>query len=408
MEITQANEDGNSEIGSVIMTNMDSDLQAKSSSQRTGNNEYQKASISNTGLEATRVSSESLTQFSEAKETLINFLSSSKESINRKKVATEALETMTSAFTELMTYITQKATERRVTEELVTLHDKLNSISEKIDNIKKPTYAEKVGSNLNLKSAKIPLGNGKLANPSTDSTILIYLKEGNQDCNSSEDTLSTLKSLRADLVGIKAKKLLPIANNGVKIIAAEANLNKKALDEAGLTSRMPPKFKPRMAVIGVPSDWNATRTENKINDDLEIPVDHQQEVKAHFKFGKRDAQYVTWIIECDHEMRTDILERGRLYLGWVACQVRDHVRIVRCYNCQNYGHLASKCRNKTSCGICSKEHPTKECNKEDKKCINCKINKMPEEDCAHEANDINCPTYNKRIRSYISNIDYGT
>ncbi|CAH1183896.1 unnamed protein product [Phaedon cochleariae] len=160
LEMTQEYEEGNSELGSLIMSNTDNDIQAKPGNQRTGNNEFKKASASNIGTEAARVSSGSLKQFSEAKETIINFLSSSKGSTNRKKVATESLEQMTNAFTELMTYITQKATEKRVTEKLADLHDKLDISSGRIDTIKKPTYAEKVVGSANFKSGKIPSGNG--------------------------------------------------------------------------------------------------------------------------------------------------------------------------------------------------------------------------------------------------------
>lgn len=37
-----------------------------------------------------------------------------------------------------------------------------------------------------------------------------------------------------------------------------------------------------------------------------------------------------------------------------------------------YGHKAANCTNKKSCGKCASEnHDTRECNEENKRCINC-------------------------------------
>jgi len=46
--------------------------------------------------------------------------------------------------------------------------------------------------------------------------------------------------------------------------------------------------------------------------------------------------------------------------------------VVRCCNCQRYGHFASECKGKLRCTKCGKEHKAQECEVEIKKCVICK------------------------------------
>ena len=57
-------------------------------------------------------------------------------------------------------------------------------------------------------------------------------------------------------------------------------------------------------------------------------------------------------------------------------------RIKQCFNCYKYGHLSTRCTNKTSCGRCAHSHETpmreksqSEClNSHSDKCVNCDQN----------------------------------
>ena len=60
------------------------------------------------------------------------------------------------------------------------------------------------------------------------------------------------------------------------------------------------------------------------------------------------------------------------------------LQLTQCYNCQQYGHHATKCRSPHPvCGKCSEHHPTSQCHSETHKCAGCK------ED--HPAWATNCP-----------------
>lgn len=51
-----------------------------------------------------------------------------------------------------------------------------------------------------------------------------------------------------------------------------------------------------------------------------------------------------------------LLKRGTMYIGWNSCKIDERISITKCYKYQGYGHVASKCNNKTACGFCAKDH----------------------------------------------------
>ncbi|CAH1114798.1 unnamed protein product [Psylliodes chrysocephalus] len=62
------------------------------------------------------------------------------------------------------------------------------------------------------------------------------------------------------------------------------------------------------------------------------------DITVKHKFGPRDKHCNHWIIEVIPEIRNKLLEKDRVYLGWSSCIVRDHIRILRCYKSQKFGH----------------------------------------------------------------------
>lgn len=77
----------------------------------------------------------------------------------------------------------------------------------------------------------------------------------------------------------------------------------------------------------------------------------------------------------DDKIREEIINRGKILLGVCFFPVKKYEtkRVLQCFKCQKYGHLAKVCTSVTEvCGFCSKEHLTKLCPKKDPaKCINC-------------------------------------
>ena len=40
-----------------------------------------------------------------------------------------------------------------------------------------------------------------------------------------------------------------------------------------------------------------------------------------------------------------LLQLGELRIGWVACRIREHAEVARCFRCLGYGHGSRGCSN---------------------------------------------------------------
>jgi len=107
-------------------------------------------------------------------------------------------------------------------------------------------------------------------------------------------------------------------------------------------------------------------------------------------------------------------QRDRLCVGTqTICRVWDNFYVTRCYNCQQFGHMAEnkegvKCPNTAVCGHCAGQHETRACgHKPDyapsaASCINCKSAKLA--DYKHPAYWHECPVlvdYQRKLKSSI-------
>lgn len=88
-------------------------------------------------------------------------------------------------------------------------------------------------------------------------------------------------------------------------------------------------------------------------------------------------------------------------MSHVRYKVKPYVqKVVLCYNCWRYGHLASQCKSKLRCLKCGNNHNSNECDSEDPiKCFYC-------DSIKHTANETKkCPEFErqKQIKKYMSN-----
>ena len=81
----------------------------------------------------------------------------------------------------------------------------------------------------------------------------------------------------------------------------------------------------------------------------------------------------------------------KLLMGVNSCKVYDRTQAKRCNKCQMFGHFMATCPAlEYSCGKCSGNHQTNECNSEDRDCINCKRSNI-ERTTPHSAFYHKCP-----------------
>jgi len=53
---------------------------------------------------------------------------------------------------------------------------------------------------------------------------------------------------------------------------------------------------------------------------------------------------------------------GEVKVGYLFFRVKQYVpRLLRCFKCNRYGHVAGHCRGKLRCSICGGEHKYSDC-----------------------------------------------
>ncbi|XP_051161507.1 uncharacterized protein LOC127281694 [Leptopilina boulardi] len=72
------------------------------------------------------------------------------------------------------------------------------------------------------------------------------------------------------------------------------------------------------------------------------------------------------VVVTDQEEAAGLEELGRIKIGFMCCQIRNRVMVVRCHRCLGYGHLARSCKEADKSSACFK------CGEADHKFADCK------------------------------------
>lgn len=138
--------------------------------------------------------------------------------------------------------------------------------------------------------------------------------------------------------------------------------------------------------------------------DYEFANEHRQAIKSNgvvdiiemksFRKGQK-LNMVRCICKCK-ESQEKLISSG-LKVGYVKCQVGEYERrekVIQCYRCQNFGHIAAKCKGRERCSRCGQlDHNVKSCKSkpEEAKCANCGGN--------HGSAWAGCPKYKAAIEA---------
>ena len=97
-------------------------------------------------------------------------------------------------------------------------------------------------------------------------------------------------------------------------------------------------------------------------------------------------------VTANSELITSFLCNGiRLFNKTYNCKPKRILKFIRCYNCQGFGHISSRCKKNTICNNCGQHHTnnSSECNLPPY-CINCGE--------SHQASSKDCNRYQSRIK----------
>lgn len=235
-----------------------------------------------------------------------------------------------------------------------------------------------------------------------------------------EDSEATKKAILAAInpttAGIRVKAVRKAANKGVVVVTETAKdlakfMENPTLSSAGLLVSRNAGNMPRVLVYDVPremAEGSVAETIRRQNfDDIHASKIAEQ-LKMIFRTGTRDKDTVNCVFEATPELRKRMLNKGRVYVGWGSCRVRDFLEASRCYKCQSHGHIAKMCRVENDvCAHCAVSgHDVKECPSKERPatCVNCK---KAGRKSKHAASSKSCPSYTAALERKAMTINYG-
>lgn len=192
-------------------------------------------------------------------------------------------------------------------------------------------------------------------------------------------------------------------------MAAPSELSKikLALSGLGLDIRQVNGINPRLIVRDVPAELS--------KEDFIAGLVKQNlggtdtaEIRMVYRFPACDRGAVSVVIEVSPEVRRKLIQSERIYMGWTACRIADHVRITQCFKCLGFGHISKNCKgDKDTCGHCGEAHESRACtNKSGQlRCHNCTNARMTVTD--HSALDAQrCPIIQRRLEECMRRIQF--
>jgi hypothetical protein len=200
-----------------------------------------------------------------------------------------------------------------------------------------------------------------------------------------------VKSLVGDRNGKIAIKLAPARGT------AAPKLKKAILEAMGNTVNAEVVSNRKLTV----RDLDQTITEHEIKEAVNAAVGSpDRSTEAIQVSGLKKPQGGMAGMATLHLSDTDadkLLERGKIRIGWNQCRVQEIVGPVKCFQCLQFGHIASRCAAERklaagTCFRCGKEgHLARNC-ENDPWCYVCKVD-------GHRGDRATCPEYRKAIEA---------
>lgn len=170
---------------------------------------------------------------------------------------------------------------------------------------------------------------------------------------------------------------------------------------------------PRVKLIGLTSKFDESVLIQKIKTQNNLPSTFKAWLIRIAEPQNKNLNKFNVVLELDAPSFDAIMKLQRVYIGWERCRVVENINVKRCYNCSEYGHLASSCEKPVCCPRCAECHEISECVSDFVKCVNCdKMNSLRTAksdhlaDIHHSSWSQKCPIYIKRFNKARQNIDY--
>lgn len=111
---------------------------------------------------------------------------------------------------------------------------------------------------------------------------------------------------------------------------------------------------------------------------------------------------VNWLVGVRKDLSEILVSKRRICIDMERYRLVNFIPVVRCFNCQSFGHTAVKCENEAKCVKCAGQHNFKDCSVADIACSNCLSSFGSDIDASHRADSSDCPFF-KSYRADLLN-----
>lgn len=270
----------------------------------------------------------------------------------------------------------------------------------------RPTYAN------TLKLAK---GGVSMPIPSADGPILAFYPAPEQvtKLKTAEDTKAELKkTIKPTEIKVQVEKVKKVGNAGVVVQTTNKESADKLRNATPPTLRVeePRKKAPQVSLKNLDGDPDPKEILDALYEqNLKGSEWSLEKITNSCKIiKKRGFRGTNAVLECSAKLRQALMDKGRLYIGWQVVEVCDHISVLCCTKCQQYGHPERFCRAvEVTCGKCGETgHRKTECSSNLSCCATCKrFGKTSE---GHATASRECPARQFAEKRLISMTNYGS
>ena len=171
-----------------------------------------------------------------------------------------------------------------------------------------------------------------------------------------------------------------------------------------ITMSAPKTKQQSITIVGLPNDYSKDEamrciiTQNAFIKQFSVLNKIEDHLNIHVIKPLRNTPTVFQVFASVSPVLREGLKyhKDKIVIGLMSCKIYDRQQVMRCNNCQHFGHFAKNCPtpDEPFCGKCSESHRTDSCTKYERKCINCV--RSGNEDTNHSVLYHGCPSVVKQ------------
>lgn len=165
----------------------------------------------------------------------------------------------------------------------------------------------------------------------------------------------------------------------------------------------------KIIILGIPNYID----EEEVIENIEKEIGQDVKENSRKTISRPKSKSYQLMIELEEPSANLLLSQARLHISLASCRITNYAPIIRCNNCQLFGHTQDKCRRQQTCAYCMNNHNSSTCPNKDNpsshRCINC-LHTIDNEgrpyNNQHSANSNQCYVFKDRFneRHYRLNI----